>query len=175
MTRPTPVPVRLGLTGRINWHERQIVDARGTRHGLLDKQFGRAVRLAAGADHRLRLTRARTMLRATTPLRRFLGYCFGGLVALLFLLLSAVTVRHNWPPVTVGQGVQLVVPFLFAISAYTLIAMLANRQGHSADKTVAIREMLKRDLCPACGGDLAGIERAEDGTRECRRCLAVWE
>ncbi len=166
---------RIGFTQQARWSERQIRDARGTRHALLDKQYGKAIDLADHYEHHARLVEAREVLRARHPMRRALGYGFGVFFALMIVIFMLTSIIGNWPPASVMQAVRLIWPLCLLWSMVFMMSLLANRQGHSANKPVAVSEMLKRDLCPACGGNLRGLERAEDGTRECPRCVASWK
>lgn len=156
------------------WGERRIRDADGTPRTLLDAHFPKSLLLAGSEDHRERLIDARRVLRRSAWLRRF----GAAVIAAVFIVMMAWSQTSNLPTLNANMSPGQLLRVLFWLYILCFFAVMAfrffNPKGHSANKPVAIDEMLRRRVCPSCGGDMMGVTTDDRLRATCPRCRAVW-
>ncbi len=168
------IPEKFGIRS-FGWSNRRIVDAGGRSQTLLDGDYRRALTLAHSAAHRQRLVEARRVLRRSAAARRILGYCLAGILVLFMTMFGYTALVQVWPPVNAGLVLRAVGAVIAPLSVLLVSLMVANPFGHSANKPDAVRELLKRSLCPSCGADLSLEPMTERRRCRCSRCLATWD
>lgn len=96
---------------------------------------------------------------------------------MLFLVVRMVSMVRAAGGGGVGIAVSstLVFPSIMCVLyVFFIVRLLRNGTGVSA-KAIR-REMLSRDLCPSCAGDLRGVAASEvTGLVVCPRCAATWQ
>lgn len=168
------LPERIGMR-TVGWSNRRIHDAEGRPQTLLDGDYRRAIALAGSPDHRERLLEARRVLRRSAGVRRLVGYGLTAFLGLGMAVAAYANLVQAWPPVSAGLLLQFIGALCLPLTLLIVSLMIVNPFGHSADKEVAVRELLKRSLCPSCGADLSGERKSNDGRCRCTRCLAMWQ
>jgi len=100
------------------------------------------------------------------------------LIAIVFVGVFTQSQIGTLPAPSVNMTPRQVVLLLFGAYFLCYCVMLAfrfiNPKGHSANKPTAIDEMLRRRVCPSCGGDMLKAPITEDLRATCPRCRAVW-
>lgn len=155
------------------WGERRIRDADGTPRTLLDAHFPKSLLLAGSEDHRERLIDARR-----SASRRWLRRFGAAVIAAVFIVMMAWSQTSNLPTLNANMSPGQLLRVLFWLYILCFFAVMAfrffNPKGHSANKPVAIDEMLRRRVCPSCGGDMMGVTTDDRLRATCPRCRAVW-
>lgn len=156
------------------WSGRRIRDALGHERILLDADFPKAIRLAEGPEHRERLREARRVLSRSAWLRRLIAGLFSAWILYFMFRAQISTFPSLGGPLTPG-GVARMIFGVFVLGWVVVLAFyFLNPRGHSANKPRAIREMLRRRLCPSCGGEMSAAEPDDQNRVECPRCRAPW-